>query len=427
MNACFYVGPSSTEWCWKYFPTKSPGELPIAGKSWCRHLVDQCSRLKINDIFIADCYFHDDLTVGMGAGDYWSLRLHYLPSIPCPQPEQLFAQHQDKGKDAIRTDDDLLIFWGQVLPDLPDINQLLSNLREVTELPELLPNGIWLLRGGKYYECVCPLLHMRTLKEYFDLNFHLLEKPGIYNLPGYSNSEGCVFGMDVIIMPNCELESPLLIHDNVRLERGVSLRGKVILGEDVMINENSHLEHTLVLDHTYIGKHMQLLNMIVDGCRVIDVETGYWVDLEDEYLTGSSKEIGLNIYKLTELFLAFLIAFGGLPLFLVTLPFRPLLKKLGFFYFAFQMYPKCWEVLIGKAHLVRYGHRDSNYAFRYSDQWLLHCTERQKVTDDIYYYYNRTVDKIWKTVFVSLAKRLFVLGAQPGDRRPWTPPERDPQ
>ena len=96
MNACFYVGPGATEWCWKYFPTKSPGELPIAGKSWCRHLVDQCSRLKINDIFIADCYFHDDLTVGMGAGDYWSLRLHYLPSIPCPQPEQLFAQHKDK-------------------------------------------------------------------------------------------------------------------------------------------------------------------------------------------------------------------------------------------------------------------------------------------------------------------------------------------
>ena len=89
MNACFYVGPGSTEWCWKYFPTKSPGELPIAGKSWCRHLVDQCSRLKINDIFIADCYFHDDLTVGMGAGDYWSLRLHYLPSIPCPQPERI--------------------------------------------------------------------------------------------------------------------------------------------------------------------------------------------------------------------------------------------------------------------------------------------------------------------------------------------------
>ena len=93
MNACFYVGPGSTEWCWKYFPTKSPGELPVAGKSWCRHLVDQCSRLKINDIFIADCYFHDDLTVGMGEGDYWSLRLHYLPSVPCPLPEQLFAQH----------------------------------------------------------------------------------------------------------------------------------------------------------------------------------------------------------------------------------------------------------------------------------------------------------------------------------------------
>ena len=81
------------------------------------------------------------------------------------------------------------------------------------------------------------------------------------------------------------------------------------------------------------------------------------------------------------------------------------------------MYPKCWDVLNGKAHLVRFGHRDSNYAFRYSDQWLLHQAEHQKVTDDIYYYYNRSVGKICQTVVVSLCKRLFVLHPLPGDDR----------
>ena len=417
MKACLYIGPGCNEWCWKFFPSKSPGELPIAGKSWCRHIVDQCSRLGVSDVYIADCYFHEEVKASMGSGDYWSLRLHFLPSIPCAQPQQLIEQHQDRGEDALPADDDLLIFWGQVMPDIPDLNLLLADLREVEKLPDLLPDGIWLRRGGKYYECVCPYLQMRTLKDYFDLNFRLLEKPGIYNLPGYSNSEGCVFGMDVIILPNCELESPVLIQDNVRLERGVSLRGKVILGEDVMIDEDSHLEHSIVLDHTYVGKHMQFGHMIIDGCRVIDVPAESFVDLEDEYLTGSSHEIGFNRFKLTELFLAFLIAFGGLPLFLITWPFRSVLNKLGFFFFAFQIYPKCWEVLDGKAHLVRFGHRDSNYAFRYSDQWVLHRPEHQKVTDDIYFYYNRSVGKIWQTVVVSLCKRLFIFHALPGDDR----------
>ena len=415
MKACFYIGPGCSEWCWKFFPSKSPGELPIAGKSWCRHMVDQCSRLDVSDIYIAACYFREELASRMGSGDYWSLNLHYLPSIPCAGPEQLLKQHEG----SIPTDDDLLIIWGQVLPDLTERAQIFSELREVKELPEVMPDGIWLLRNGKYYECVCPLLQMRTLEEYFDLNFHLLEKPGIYNLPGYSNSEGCVFGMDVMIMPNCELEKPVLIQDNVRLERGVSLIGKVIVGKDVLINEDCRLEHAIIMDNTYIGKHMYFDNKIIDGNRVIDVPNGVWVDLDDEYLTGSSKEIGFNRYKLTELILAFIIAVGGLPLFLLTWPFRRWLNKLAFFFFAFQMYPKCWLVLNGRARLVRFGHHDSSYAFRYSDLWLLHQQEHQKVTDDIYYYYNRSVGKIVKTVVGSLMKRLFILHALPSDDRTW--------
>ena len=43
--------------------------------------------------------------------------------------------------------------------------------------------------------------------------------------------------------------------------------------------------------------------------------------------------------------------------------------------------------------------------------------------DDIYYYYNRSVDKIWRTVFNSLVKRLFVLKAIPSDDRSLGPKE----
>ena len=144
-----------------FFPYKSPGELPIAGKSWCRHMVDQCSRLGVSDIHIADCYMYEDLTGRMGNGDYWCLKLHYLAIKPCSRPEEFLAQY---GKD-IPVDDDLLILWGQVLPDIADMAQLFSELREVGAEPEVLPDGIYLLRGGKLYECVCPLLRMRTLQE----------------------------------------------------------------------------------------------------------------------------------------------------------------------------------------------------------------------------------------------------------------------
>lgn len=413
MRACLYIGPGCNEWCWEFFPSKSPGELAIAGKSWCRHLVDQCSHLDISDIYIADCYYYDDLPRRMGDGDYWCLKLHYLPTVPCALPEQLIKQHQEE----ISTDDDLLIVWGQVMPDVTDMKELFSELREVKEMPGVLPDGIWLLRSGKLYECVCPLLRMRNLQEYFELNFQLLKKPGIYNLPGYSNNEGCVFGMDVMILPGCELQSPVLIQDDVRLERNVVLSDDVIVGKGVLINEGTCLEHSIVMDHTFIGKHMFFRNKIIDGVRIIDVPAEVCLDMEEKALTDSLTNRGINRYMLTEFILALVLSVGGLPLYVVTLPFRKWLDKLAFFNFGFQIYPKCWKVLAGKAHLVRYGRHDPEYVFRYSDQWVLHQDEHQKIMDDVYYYYNRSILKIWRTVSISLLKRLLILRVPPTEDR----------
>ena len=75
MKACFYIGPGINEWFREFFPGKNPGELQIAGKSWCRHMVDQCSSLKITDVYIADCYYQDELLNRLGDGNYWSLQL----------------------------------------------------------------------------------------------------------------------------------------------------------------------------------------------------------------------------------------------------------------------------------------------------------------------------------------------------------------
>lgn len=412
MKACFYIGPVCNEWFREFFPGKSPGELPLAGKSWCRHMVDQCSSLKITDVYIADCYYQDELLNRLGDGNYWSLQLHYLPTVPCANLEQLMTQHQK-----VLPGDDLLVFWGQVIPDLADIGQLFSGLREVGTRPKKLPEGVWLIRDGKLFECICPMLKMHSLEEYFDLNFHLLEKPGIYNLPGYSSSDGCVFGMDVLILPGCELEKPVLIQDNVRLERGVALNGGVIIGQEVLVNENTRLEHSIVLHHTCIGKHMFFRNKIIDGNRVIDVPSKVLVELDDAFLSGHAKVKAINLFAIIEFLIALLLCVGGLPLYLITRPFRKLLEKRAFFFFAFQIYPKCFQVLIGKAHLVRYGLQDDNYVFRFSDQWLLHQDEHQRQMDDIYFYYNRSVSNIWRTVVLSLVKRLFVLSALPSDRR----------
>ncbi|MBQ7208813.1 MAG: hypothetical protein IJS01_13525 [Lentisphaeria bacterium] len=326
MNACFYIGPEDNEWCLKYFPRRSPGELPIAGKSWVRHAVDQCSCLEaLSDIFIVDCYRRDELAARLGQGGYWSLRLHLPETRPCGSIRQLLEAHPEIPAD------DLMIVWGLVMPDVPDIRQIFSELREVESMPEPQPPGIWLLRGGKLYECLCPLMRIDSLRAYFDLNFRLLEKPGIYNLPGYSNKEGCVFGTNVIILPGGKLEKPVLLSDHVRLERGVELNRQVIAGKYVLINENAVLEHSVIMDFTYIGKFMFFKDKIIDGSRVIDVPTGEFVELEDEFLTASSRPREVSRFSITEFILAVFIAVAGAPLYLGARLFGRQAEKLEFF------------------------------------------------------------------------------------------------
>ena len=44
MKACLYIGRQGNEWIEELFPGKSPGEMTIAGKSWCRHAVELFAR-----------------------------------------------------------------------------------------------------------------------------------------------------------------------------------------------------------------------------------------------------------------------------------------------------------------------------------------------------------------------------------------------
>ena len=412
MKAVLYIGPQRDEWSLEFFPRKSPGELQIAGKSWVRHAVDLCSLLGAADVYIADFFFRKELPGRLGDGSFWSLRLHCLAAFPCARPDELLTPFREE----IPVSDDLLIFWNPVLPDVPDARLVTEHLREVDPVPPVLPDGIYLLRKGKLYACECPLFRLDTLKHYFDLNFRLLKHPGIYNLPGYATVDGCSIGMDVIIMLNCDLEKPVLISDNVCLERGVRLRNGVIIGQDVLIDEKSELDHSIILNHTYVGKNMSLRNKIVDGNRVIDVESETLVELEDRFLTGSTRDHDGGRYAWTEYLVALGLVVVLLPMYLLTALFRKVLTKLAFCRFVYRIYPKCVLVLRGRARLVRYGQFEHEYAFRYADMWPLHQDEERKAMDDIYFFYHRTVGNIVKVAVLSLLKRFFMV--QPPDGVP---------
>ena len=405
MNVALYIGHCGNEWVWELFPGKSPGELTLAGKNWVRFVLDLCSCWNVGSITIADKFFYEDLRRRLGDGAFWLTRIAVIPAAGISDPMEL-ARSSGKAD----SPDDLLIFWGQTLPDLPEASRLLDELQPVTVSPGVPPeDGIYLLRGGTLYRCVCPLLRMNSLKSYFELNFRLLNSPGMYVLPGYAPANDNIsLGENVILMPGIKILPPANIRGDSYIGRNVTLAGDVIIGRCCMVENNSTLKHAIVMDHTCLGRSLSLENKIACGNRVIDAETGAYVDLHDDFLLKSTG-YRFSPYKAAEFLTALFLAVTLTPLYLLTRLLRPLIGKLPFFHFLLRIYPGCFKVLAGNARLVRLGMSDREYVFRFADSFLLLHDGHQHDVADVYFMNHKSVRLMLATVTLSLLKRMFVL------------------
>lgn len=405
MKACLYTGARGTGWIREMLPDKSPAEMPVGGKSWVRHAVDMCSLLKTSDIFLADCFFYSAIQQSLGDGSYWSTNIHYLPSTDAADPFELIEQHEDK-----LPADDLLIFWGLVLPDVPEIGRLTDGLEPVEKAADSpLPDGIYLLRGGELLRCTCPLYRMDTAKNYFESNMRILSHPGIYNLPGYSSERGFGIGVNVITLFGCRLKPPLIVQDHTCLGRSTVIGDDVIIGSNVLIDDGSMLKRAIILSNTYIGRKMHIENKIVCGRTVIDVQSGVNVELEDDFLVGDIAKRTIDRFSFTESMTALTLLIVLLPAYLTAVIFRKWICKLPFFRYVYKIYPVLPRVVTGRADLVRNGLRDRAYAFRYSDQWLVVPDENYRESSDMYFCTHRSIRTTFEVVFISLLKRMCAL------------------
>ena len=78
-----------------------------------------------------------------------------------------------------------------------------------------------------------------------------------------------------------DVKPPVLLNDNTWLARNVRLDGEVVVNSGSYISEGARLRRTVICRDTFIGVGLELDGKIVVGRRVIDAETGTWVDLEE--------------------------------------------------------------------------------------------------------------------------------------------------
>jgi len=306
--------------------------------------------------------------------------------------------------------DDLLIIYGMVLPEIPQATDIFTEMRQVPNDGEgvELKNGLYLFRDGHLYECVCPLYRLTSMHDWFDGNFRMTANPCFYDLPGYSAEAGISFGANVIMMPTCDIQAPAIIMDNSYLGADTILHNGAIIGAGVAIDVGAEIDHSIIMDSTYIGRHTLIKDKIVFGERIIEPYTGDWIDLDDPVLT-SNVSTGLPgfLSRLIERLFALFFAVCELPLYLLSLVMKFIRLQTSFSRYLVWLYPRFWKAVFGKTQLVRHSADCTSYVFRFSDLWYpSYRDKREKETVDKFFFHNRSLFLVLTVVIVAQLKRL---------------------
>src|SRR5436190_1582725 len=162
--------------------------------------------------------------------------------------------------------------------------------------PPVLEKGLPLLGTvvDGYWEDVGTLESYRTAHE------NLLDGEVRIERPGFQLRERVWIGEGVEISPDAIMNGPVLIGDNSRVEAGAVIGQYTVLGADVVVKADAHIERSVVHDHCYIGHSARLRGAVVGRANDIrehaHIEEG--VVIGDECFVGARAIVnpGVKIY-----------------------------------------------------------------------------------------------------------------------------------
>ena len=288
-NILFVPATRETAWVGDMLPGTSPAELPVAGKRIIDYAIEHAQRFGVMFTEVLDWHFSERL-----ADDFADMTRTGFPVFYMKGEGELPKGLNDiDGYSSPLTGnitDGLVVVWGLVLSMhmAEDVSLEPITEQECAETPA----GVYRREGGRWMRVVPHGLVVRNVKAWHELNLVVLRHPEEFTVPGYSSERGVHIGRNVVLEHGTEVKPPVLLQDNTWLARNVRLEGDVIVDSGSYISEGSRLRKTVVCSNTFIGEGLDLESKIVVGRRVIDAESGTWIDLEEP---GLARQIPVGL------------------------------------------------------------------------------------------------------------------------------------
>ncbi|MCX8056424.1 MAG: sugar transferase [Ignavibacteria bacterium] len=113
------------------------------------------------------------------------------------------------------------------------------------------------------------------------------------------------------------IKAPIFIGSNSELRKNVSIKGTVIIGDNVIIDEGTTISNSLILNDTYIGKNLEIVNSIIYKNLCINTTNSFGIYVTDKFILSPNikSKIKDRIIQLIFRMLDLVLASIGLILF----------------------------------------------------------------------------------------------------------------
>ena len=389
------------EWCKDYFPDRSLGMMPVAGRCAAEYFIDLALRCEAEKLLLLGPTYNEHLAEHLYEYQHGALALDYRKGGGHGSVRDLLDTYKSV------CDDDSLILHGMLMPKIHTLDELEKSFTPCSDNDEGREGGIYLFRGNKLYKSTIQFYKIDSLQSYFEVNFILLEDD-YWNVPGYSDNANMHLGTNVVMKQDCTLVAPLVMGDNTFVESKCSITN-AILGERSLVDKNTSVEEAIIFDRTYVAGNLEIKRKIVTPGRIIDPFTGGVLERNSfSYAFSPVQNRSAWILRMWEHFIALVLALVLLIPYLLILPFYLTHKNSHWCWkLSMDRYLGYWAVLFFRKELVKSHPANENFVFQMGEIYGLQNTPEQRRIYDYYYHYHCSCFMVLQVVFRCLGKRGF--------------------
>lgn len=300
MKAVFYTG-GTVPWVVSLGEERIWPLLPMGNRPLLEYWLDLCVALGISEIYLILGDGGVRIEQFAGQGSRWGVDIKYTFIREGEDPLSYLKRLRAKWTDG------LLFCSGpffQVRSDGFDLNDFVSKIEqdEATVFSQTGPCRLLISKSqpvidkfidGDRIENDFSSGTMRFLysfNDFYQLNMELVGGLSTqYVTPGYFSKDGNYVGYNVQIPSAVQLNGPLNIGNNSRFSPLCQIGPNVVIGDQVVVDKNTEISDSIIMEYTYLGRSLEIRNKIVCGSRIIDPEDGTCLDLEDSWVVSSSR------------------------------------------------------------------------------------------------------------------------------------------